>query len=242
MLVSEEQPIDVSALRARLDGDVSVPGDPDWDEARLAWNLAADQRPAAVVQAESAADVLAVVEFARANGVRIAPQGTGHMAGALESLDGTLLLKTSRMRGVEIDPEARRARVEADVIWQEVADAAAEHGLAALAGSAWDVGVVGYSLGGGMGWMARRYGLAANSVTALELVTADGGLVRADRDNVHETLVPWEADRTYFNFTERRADGRTLFGELTHRRLRDVKARYDAGELFRPTHPIRPAE
>ncbi len=183
MLVSAEQPLDVSVLRARLDGDVSVPDDADWDEARLAWNLAADQRPAAVVHAESVPDVVAVVEFAKANGLRIAPQGTGHMAGALESLEGAVLLKTSRMRGVEIDARNRRARVDAGVIWQEVADAAAEHGLAALAGSAWDVGVVGYSLGGGMGWMARRYGLSANNVLAVELVTADGRHVRADRDN-----------------------------------------------------------
>ena len=183
MLSTHERPPDVSALRARLQGDVAIPGDPDWDDARLAWNLAADQRPAAVVQAESVADVVAVVEFARANGLRIAPQGTGHMAGALESLGDAILLKTSRMRGVQIDPEGRRARVEAGVIWQEVSDAAAEHGLAALAGSAWDVGVVGYSLGGGMGWMARRYGLAANSVLAVELVTADGRHVRADRHN-----------------------------------------------------------
>jgi hypothetical protein len=183
MLASEERPLDVSALRARLDGDVAVPGDADWDEARLGWNLAADQRPAAVVHAESADDVVAVVEFARPHGLRIAPQGTGHMAAALESLEGTLLLKTSRMRGVEIDAENRRARVGAGVIWQEVEDAAAEHGLVALAGSAWDVGVVGYSLGGGMGWMARRYGLSANNVLAVELVTADGRHVRADRDN-----------------------------------------------------------
>ncbi|MDQ3822971.1 MAG: FAD-binding oxidoreductase [Actinomycetota bacterium] len=183
MLVSENRPLDAGALRARLDGSLSVPEDPDWDDARKAWNLSVDQRPAAVVQAESPADVVAVVEFARANGLRIAPQGTGHMAGALEALSDTVLLKTSRMRGVEIDAENRRARVEAGVIWQEVADAAAEHGLAALAGSAWDVGVVGYSLGGGMGWLARRYGLSANSVLAVELVTADGRLVRADRDN-----------------------------------------------------------
>jgi FAD/FMN-containing dehydrogenase len=183
MLVSPKQPLDVAELRARLDGDVALPGDPDWDEARRAWNLAADQRPAAVVHAESAADVAAVVEYAGANGLRIAPQGTGHMAAALESLEGVMLLKTTRMRGVEIDAENRRARVAAGTIWQEVADAAAEHGLVALAGSAWDVGVVGYSLGGGMGWMARRYGLSANNVLAVELVTADGRHVRADADN-----------------------------------------------------------
>jgi FAD/FMN-containing dehydrogenase len=102
------------------------------------------------------------------------------------SLAHTVLVKTERMRGVEIDAETRIARVEAGVLWAEVNEAAAEHGLAALAGSSRDVGVVGYSLGGGISWLARRYGLAANSVTAVELVNADGELVRADADNESE--------------------------------------------------------
>ena len=102
------------------------------------------------------------------------------------SLAHTVLVKTERMRGVEIDPESRTARVEAGVLWAEVSEAAAEHGLAALAGSSPDVGVVGYSLGGGVSWLARRYGLAANSVTAVELVNAESELVRADADNESE--------------------------------------------------------
>jgi hypothetical protein len=175
-----------TALRDLLDGEVVLPGDPAWDEARLAWNLAADQRPAAVVFAESVDDVVAVVDYARENGLRVTTQGTGHFANSLDSLADTVLVKTVRMRGVEIDPEARVARVEAGVLWQEVSLAAAEHGLAALAGSSADVGVVGYTLGGGLGWLARRYGLAANSVVAVELVTADGRQVRADRDNEPE--------------------------------------------------------
>jgi FAD/FMN-containing dehydrogenase len=93
-----------------------------------------------------------------------------------------VLLKTERMRGVEIDPRAQCARVEAGVLWGAVSEAAAEHGLAALAGSSPDVGVVGYSLGGGVSWLGRRYGLAANSVTAIELVNAEGELVRADAE------------------------------------------------------------
>ena len=97
-----------------------------------------------------------------------------------------MLLKTSRMRSVEIDAENQRARVEAGVLWLEVVEAAAEHGLAALAGSSPDVGVVGYTLGGGLSWLARKCGIAANSVTAVELVTADGRLVRADAENEAE--------------------------------------------------------
>ncbi|HSP73198.1 MAG TPA: FAD-binding oxidoreductase [Gaiellaceae bacterium] len=172
----------IGALRARIQGDVVLPGEPAWDEARLAWNLAADQRPAAVVYAESAADVSATVQAAVASGLRVAPQGTGHGAMALGELADTILLKTSRLRGVSIDPEARRGRAEAGVLWIEVVEEAVKHGLTALHGSSPDVGVVGYSLGGGIGWLARRYGLAVNGVTAVELVMADGRLVRADAE------------------------------------------------------------
>jgi hypothetical protein len=172
-----------AALRDLLDGELVTPADPEWDEARLAWNLAADQRPTAVVFAESVDDVVAVVDYARDHGLHVTTQGTGHFANTLDSFTDTILLKTSRLRGVEIDPETRTARVEAGVLWVEVSLAAAEHGLAALAGSSPDVGVVGYTLGGGLGWLARRYGLAANSVVAVELVTADGHRVRTDRSN-----------------------------------------------------------
>jgi FAD/FMN-containing dehydrogenase len=176
--------LDLDGLRAHLSGDVVAPGDEQWNLARQAWNLAVDQRPAAVALPESADDVVEVVNFARRHGLRVAPQGTGHNAAALGgTLDNTILLKTHRMRGVTIDPEARTGRAEAGVIWIEVVQAAAEHGLAALAGSSPDVGVVGYTLGGGLSWLARKHGIGANQVTAVEIVTADGRLVRADRDN-----------------------------------------------------------
>jgi FAD/FMN-containing dehydrogenase len=176
--------LDVDELRARLAGDVVVPEDEEWDLARQAWNLAVDQRPAAVALPESAEDVSEIVNFARRHGLRVAPQGTGHNAAALGgALEDTILVKTHRMRSISIDPEARIARAEAGVIWIEVVNAAAEHGLAALAGSSPDVGVVGYTLGGGLSWLARKHGIGANQVTAVEIVTADGRLVRADRDN-----------------------------------------------------------
>jgi FAD/FMN-containing dehydrogenase len=162
---------------------IVLPHDPNWSQARLAWNLAVDQQPVAVALPESADDVSAIVRWARERGLRVAPQGTGHNARALGSLAHTVLLKTERMRGVQIDVRAQRARVEAGVLWAEVTDAAADYGLAALAGSSSDVGVVGYTLGGGVSWFARRYGLAANSVTAVEFVNADGSLVRADADH-----------------------------------------------------------
>jgi FAD/FMN-containing dehydrogenase len=163
-----------------------LPHDPSWNEARVAWNLAVDQQPAAVALPESAEDVVAVVRWARSRGLRVAPQGTGHNAAAMGSLAHAVLVKTERMRGVDIEPDARTARVEAGVLWAEVSEAAAEHGLAALAGSSPDVGVVGYTLGGGISWLGRRYGLAANSVTAVELVNAEGEIVRADHENESE--------------------------------------------------------
>jgi FAD/FMN-containing dehydrogenase len=177
------------ALRAAIAGEVFVPGDPGYDQARRAWNLAVHERPAVVVVAQSAADVVQAVRFARAQGLRIAPQGTGHGAPPLEPLDGAMLLRTLPMRGVRIDPVARSARAEAGALWQDVTVPAGEHGLAALAGSSPDVGVTGYTLGGGIGWLARRYGLAANSVTAADLVTPDGRLVRADAG--HESDLFW---------------------------------------------------
>ena len=174
---------------AALDGKIITPEHARFDEARRAWNLTVDQQPTAVVFPESAEDVAAAVRFAREHGLQIAPQGTGHNAAPLGSLEDTILLKTERMRGVEINSNARLARVEAGAVWLQVVEAAAEHGLAALAGSSPDVGVVGYTLGGGMSFLGRRYGLAANSVRAIELVTADGQLVRADRE--HEPDLFW---------------------------------------------------
>ncbi|HZU16038.1 MAG TPA: FAD-binding oxidoreductase [Candidatus Dormibacteraeota bacterium] len=136
-----------------------------------------------------AEDIAAVVGLARREGLRVAAQATGHGAASLGSLEDTILVRTSRMVGVHIDPSTRRARVRAGTLWQDVVPAAAEHGLVPLAGSAADIGVVGYTLGGGLGWLGRRYGLAANSVIGLELVTADGQILRADRD--HEPDLFW---------------------------------------------------
>jgi hypothetical protein len=164
-------------------GNVVLPATEGYDQARLAFNLAADQRPAAVAYPESADDVVAAVKFADREGLRIAAQGTGHGAMPLGKLEDTILLKTERMRGVSIDPVARTARVGAGDVWEDVVERAAPHGLAALAGSSPNVGVVAYTLGGGASFLGRKYGPAAANVHAIEMVTADGRLVRADREN-----------------------------------------------------------
>src|SRR6188508_1078204 len=158
------------------------PGDAGWDEARRAWNLAVDQRPAAVALPETVDDVVAAVDHARAAGLRVVVQGTGHGAGSTP-LDGALLINMARMTGVEVDAGTQTARVAGGALWRDVVEAAVEHGLTALHGSAGDVGVVGYSLGGGIGWLARKHGLSASSVLSAVVVTADGEVVQAD----HET-------------------------------------------------------
>jgi len=165
-----------SGPRPRFRGALLRPGDDGYDEARAAWNLNAQQRPARVVVAEGADDIVAAVRFAREAGLGVGVMATGHGVGA--PCDGGVLINTSRLRGVRIDPVARTATVEAGARWQEVIAAAQPHGLAGLAGSAPHVGVVGYTVGGGFGWLGRKYGLNAAGVTAAEIVTADGELVR----------------------------------------------------------------
>src|SRR5262249_8865143 len=137
---------DVNALRDRLHGEVYGPEDAGYDAARRAWHLAVDQRPAIVALPITDADVIATVEFARESGLRILPQATGHGAPGAD-LTHTILLSTKHMRGVRIDPGARRARVRAGAVWADVTGPASAYGLAPLAGSAPNVGVVGYTLG-----------------------------------------------------------------------------------------------
>jgi hypothetical protein len=168
---------------------IRTASDPGWDEARRAWNLTADQRPAAIALPASARDVAEAVGYARHHGLRVAAQGTGHNAPPLGPLPGTLLVKTAGMRQVSVDPERMILRAEAGALSREVTEAAARYGLAALSGTSPDVGVVGYTLGGGMSWLGRKYGLAASSAEAFEAVTADGRLLRADA--AHERDLFW---------------------------------------------------
>jgi FAD binding domain len=161
---------DFSDLSIR--GRIATSSDSDWDEARQAWNLAADQRPEAVALVESADDVSKVIGFARENGLKVAGQGTGHGAMALGSLDGVILVKTERMRDIAIEGE--KARVEAGGLAEDVAEAAIGQGMSSMPGTSPNVGVTGYTLGGGLSWLGRKYGWACNRVSAIELVPADG--------------------------------------------------------------------
>lgn len=160
-------------LARSLSGRVLEGDDPAAAPHLTGFNTAVAHLPALVVVAESARDVAAAVRYAVAEGLTVAVQATGHGA-VIPAGDTTVLISTDAMRGLEVDPQRRRARAEAGVRWRQVIEAAAPHGLAPLSGSSSDVGVVGYTLGGGMGHLARRHGFAADHVRSVELVSADG--------------------------------------------------------------------
>jgi FAD/FMN-containing dehydrogenase len=170
------------SLRGLCGGAVHLPGDPEYDAARTPWNVAADLHPAAVAVPRDASDVADVMHAALDAGLRVAPMSTGHGAALLttDDLADVVVVRMSGLTGVTVDPASRTARVEGGTLWQDVVEAAAAHGLAALHGSSPDVAVAGYCLGGGIGWYARKHGFAADSVVAVELVTPNGELLRAD--------------------------------------------------------------
>lgn len=164
-----------------LGSRVIFAGDPECDAVRVPWNVAVDQRPFAVATPESAEEVVQIVRAATAAGLRVAPQSTGHAAAGLSEsgLADVVLVRLSTLRGVTVHPDSRTAIVLGGSLWNDVLAAAAPYGLTALHGSAGDVSVAGYSLNGGVSFYARAYGLAVNAVRAVQIVTADGSLVRA---------------------------------------------------------------
>lgn len=185
-------PSGAEVLRGLCGGAVHLPGDPAFDEARLPWNLQVDERPAAVAYPAFPHEVATVVRAAASQGLRVAPQGTGHGAPPLAGrLGDAVLLRTSAMTELRVDAERRTARVGAGVLWGDVVRRAGGLQLAGLHTSSPGVGVVGSSLGGGLSWYARRYGLQCSAITAVELVLADGTFVRATDD--HEGDLMWAA-------------------------------------------------
>lgn len=164
-----DHPLD---LRARLEGAVLQPGDAGYDDARAGFNLAFDQRPALIVEPLTGTDVAEAVRFAARRGLRVSVHATGH--GPARPADGALMIATHRLTGVTVDPAARTARIQAGARWSAVLGPAQEHGLAPLVGSTTHVGAVGYTLGGGLGWLGRRYGLASDLVRSFDLVTPEG--------------------------------------------------------------------
>jgi FAD/FMN-containing dehydrogenase len=170
----------VSDLRRWVPGHVVGPADAGWDLARRAWNLHVDQHPAAVVEVGSVAAVTAAVRVAAEHGMAVSAQPRGH--GATGALDGTVLLRTNGLDTLHVDRDARTARVAAGVRWQRLNESLTGTGLTSLPGSTGDTSVVGLTVGGGLSWFGRRYGLAANRVRAVELVDSDARHVRVTAD------------------------------------------------------------
>jgi FAD/FMN-containing dehydrogenase len=171
---------DIEALRASVVGGVHCPGDADYDEVRKVWNAQIDRRPAAVVTATTASDVAAAVTYARREGLTISVRGGGHNTSGSAVNDGGLMINLSRLNGVQVDPQARRARVGGGALLSELDAATQEHGLATPAGMVSHTGVGGLTLGGGMGWLTRKHGLSIDNLTAAEVVLADGSVVWAN--------------------------------------------------------------
>jgi hypothetical protein len=160
-----------TALRDQLTGTMALPGEPGYELAE-SWNRAVTIKPAAVVAVADAADVAGTVRFAGAHGLRVAVQATGH--GAVPLGEDVLLIHTGRLDRCTIQADDRTARIGAGVLWQQVIEAAAPHGLTPVAGSSTSVGVVGYLTGGGIGPLAATFGVSSDYVRAFDVVTGDG--------------------------------------------------------------------
>jgi FAD/FMN-containing dehydrogenase len=178
---------DLSRLNSRVQGRVMLPGDDGYDSARALWNAMVDRRPAAVVRCTSSADVAAAIDFARGSDLEIGVRCGGHSVLGISVPDGGMLIDLSGLRSVRVDPDARRAWVQGGALLGDLDRAAQQFGLATTAGNVSHTGVGGLTLGGGMGWLARRFGLACDNVASYEVVTADGATLRVT-ESQHEDL------------------------------------------------------
>jgi len=172
----------LGALAAELRGPLIRPSDPGYDDVRALYNAMIDKRPGAVARCLDVADVAACVDFARENGVLLAVRGGGHNGPGLGSCDGGLVADLSLMRGVRVDPDARTVRVAAGCRWGDVDHATHAFGMATVSGVVSTTGVAGLTLGGGHGYLSRRYGLTIDNLLSVDVVLADGSFVRASED------------------------------------------------------------
>jgi len=169
----------LDGLRTRIRGQVLLPGDAGYEESRTVWNAMIDRRPAFVVRCLGTADVIAGVRFAREHGILLCIKGGGHNIAGLATADGALMLDLSPMRGVWLDPRERVAHAQGGCLLGDVDRETQVHGLAAVLGFVSATGVAGLTLGGGFGYLTRRWGWTSDNVVGMDVVTADGRLVRA---------------------------------------------------------------
>jgi FAD/FMN-containing dehydrogenase len=161
-------------LAGRVSGRVLRPADDGYDAARQVHNGLIDRAPAVIIRCRSTADVAAGVRFARATGLDICVRGGGHNVAGRAVADDAVMIDLAEMKGTDVDPDARTIRAEGGLLWTELNAATAEHGLAVTGGAISTTGIAGLTLGGGLGWLMAKYGLAADNLLAVELVNADG--------------------------------------------------------------------
>ena len=186
-MLQQAQPTTVSqatvgAFAAGLHGQLITPADSNYDEARTIYNAMIDKRPALIARCQDAADVIAAVNFARENHLDVAIRGGGHNGAGLALVDDGLVIDLSPMKGIHVDPEARTVQVEAGCTWADVDNATHAFGLAVPSGIISTTGVGGLTLGGGLGYLSRKYGLTIDNLLAVDMVLADGRLVHASQD------------------------------------------------------------
>jgi FAD/FMN-containing dehydrogenase len=172
----------LAELRARMLGPVISPGDPDYDTARRIWNHAADRYPALILGCSGVADVISGVEFARSEGLLVAVRGGAHSVAGFSTCDGGVVLDLSAMAAVRVDRRSRRALAQGGTTWRRFDHETQAHGLATTGGLVSSTGIGGFTLGGGIGHLVRKYGLTCDNLLSAEVVTAEGELVRASKD------------------------------------------------------------
>lgn len=175
-------------LRDAVRGSVVTPGDADYDDVRAVWNGAHDAHPAAIVRCAGAADVIVSIGFARSNDLEIAVRGGGHSIAGFSTSEGGLVIDLSQLNDVRVDPAARRAYVGGGAVWADVDHETQAHGLATTGGLVSTTGVAGFTLGGGVGWTMRAFGLACDNLVAADVVTSDGRIVHTSETEHPELL------------------------------------------------------
>jgi FAD/FMN-containing dehydrogenase len=167
-------------LAKRISGSVLGPQDAGYDAARALHNGLVDRRPALIVRCRTTDDVVAALAFARTAGLEVSIRGGGHNVAGRAVTDGGVMIDLAEMKGIAVDPERRTATAQGGVVWGELNGAAAEYGLAVTGGTVSGTGIAGYTLGGGLGWLMAKHGLAADNVLEVELVTAEGDILHVD--------------------------------------------------------------
>lgn len=185
--------VDVTGLRADVEGEVVAPSDPGYEDARKIWNGVIDTRPAVIVRCSGVPDVVTAVGFARANELPIAVRGGGHNVAGTASVDDGLVVDLSSMRTVEVDPEQRTVRVAGGATLGDVDGATQAHGLATPVGVVSETGIAGLTLSGGIGWLRRKHGMSCDNLLSAQVVTTDGRVLTTSEDEHPDLFWGYEA-------------------------------------------------